>query len=45
MVLIADESVDYAIIQVLRESGYNVISIMEQSPGIDDKKVLAMRLK
>jgi predicted nuclease of predicted toxin-antitoxin system len=42
MVLIADESVDYAIIQVLREIGYNVISIMEQSPGIDDKKVLAI---
>ncbi len=45
MVLIANESVDCAIIQVLREGRYNVISIMEQSPGIDDKKVLAMRLK
>ena len=40
MVIIADESVDYAIIQVLREIGFNVISIMEQSPGIEDNNVL-----
>jgi predicted nuclease of predicted toxin-antitoxin system len=42
MIIIADESVDFAIILLLREIGFNVISIMEQSPGIDDEKVIAI---
>jgi predicted nuclease of predicted toxin-antitoxin system len=40
--IIADESVDYAIIQALRIKGFEIYSITEQSPGIDDKKVLAI---
>lgn len=40
MELIADESVDYAIIRFLRESGHKIHSILEKSPGIDDHKVL-----
>lgn len=40
MIIIADESVDYAIIQALREIDFKVYSISEQSPGIDDDKVL-----
>jgi len=36
--LIADESVDYAIIQALRIKGFEIYSITEQSSGINDKK-------
>jgi predicted nuclease of predicted toxin-antitoxin system len=40
MVIIADESVDFAIIKTLRQAGYKVISIAQDSPGIDDLRVL-----
>lgn len=42
MKIIADESVDYAIIQALRSKGFEIYSILEQSPGIDDRHVLAI---
>ena len=42
MEIIADESVDYAIIQELRASGFKVYSILEQSPGISDTEVLLL---
>lgn len=45
MILVADESVDFAIIKILRDNGFHVISIMEQSPGIDDAKVLEIANK
>lgn len=44
MKIIADESVDYAIIQALRVKGFDIYSITEESPGIDDLKVLALSL-
>ncbi|MAO66142.1 MAG: hypothetical protein CL666_14195 [Balneola sp.] len=38
--VVADESVDYRVIVELRNSRFNVYSILEKSPGIDDEKVL-----
>ena len=40
MELIADESVDFGIIRILRERGYAVISITENFSSIKDQKVL-----
>jgi predicted nuclease of predicted toxin-antitoxin system len=40
MKIVADESVDYAIIKNLRSSGFEVIAIIEISPGISDDEVL-----
>ena len=42
MLLVADESVDFGIIRVLREKKFNVISISENYPGIKDLHVLAI---
>ncbi len=33
---------DYAIIQALRAKGFEIHSILEESPGIDDQHVLAI---
>ena len=38
--LLFDESVDFRIVKGLRRSNYEVFSIMEDSPGIDDNGVL-----
>lgn len=38
--LVADESVDFRIVQTLREAGFEVIAICELSPSITDKEVL-----
>lgn len=40
MNLVADESVDFGIIKRLRQEGFIVLSISEESHGIDDQKVL-----
>jgi predicted nuclease of predicted toxin-antitoxin system len=45
MDIVADESVDYAIIQALREIGFTVYAILEKSPGITDSEVLALANK
>ena len=37
---IADESVDFRIIEKLRESGYRVEAIVESVAGVDDDQVL-----
>lgn len=42
MKIVADESVDYAIIESLRAAGFDVYSIMEQNPGWPDDQVLAL---
>lgn len=39
---VADESVDAPIVRKLREDGYDVYSIAEQSYGISDEQVLAI---
>ena len=41
MRFLADESVDYPIVKSLRDKGYLVDYITEQSPGISDDEVLA----
>lgn len=38
--IVADEDVDYRIIQRIRKFGYDVFSVMEEKRGICDKDVL-----
>jgi predicted nuclease of predicted toxin-antitoxin system len=40
MKIVADESVDFGIINYLRNAGYSIIAIAETSPGIPDAQVL-----
>lgn len=40
MLLLADESVDFNIVQHLRGQGFEVIAIIETTPGIVDEAVL-----
>lgn len=40
MKILADESLDFPIIQALRKEAYDVIAIVETKPGISDDKVL-----
>ena len=40
MKFVADESVDYGIISQLRDNHFEVYSIMDETPGINDSKVL-----
>lgn len=43
--LLADESLDFRIVLHLRKSGFDVISVMEDNPGISDKEVLNLAIK
>jgi hypothetical protein len=43
--VVADENVDKEIVDRLRAHGYNVMSIAEDDPGIDDQTVLDRRLR
>jgi predicted nuclease of predicted toxin-antitoxin system len=38
--IIADECVDFRIVRTLRVAGFEVISILEESPSVSDRKVL-----
>jgi hypothetical protein len=40
MVLLADENIDYEIVECLRLDGYDVLYVAEMEPGISDEKVL-----
>jgi predicted nuclease of predicted toxin-antitoxin system len=40
MNLLADENIEIEIVDLLRSSGYNVEYILENSPSIDDKKII-----
>jgi len=40
--IVADESVDFAIILSLRDAGYTVVAIFEEHPGWSDVKVLQL---
>lgn len=42
MELLADESVDFGIIRILRDRGYSVTSVTEDLSGIKDPKVLEL---
>ncbi len=41
MRIVADESVDFLIIESLRRAGFEVFSILEELPGCPDEEVLA----
>lgn len=43
--IVADESVDFRIIQHLRLNNFTVYSILETSPSISDAEVLATAVK
>lgn len=40
MIFLADENLDFPIISALRNAGYDVLSVLELSPSIDDNEVL-----
>ena len=40
MRFLADENLPFATIRLLREAGYDIVSILEESPGISDSQVL-----
>ena len=42
MKLVADESVDFPIIEALRTAGHDVLAVVELAPGINDETVLEM---
>lgn len=41
MKFLADENVDRAIVERLREDGHHVLYVMEMSPGISDDEVIS----
>lgn len=45
MTIVADESVDFGIILLLRKKGISVLSIAEESFGIKDEDVIAIAVK
>jgi predicted nuclease of predicted toxin-antitoxin system len=42
MKIIADESVDFEIVEALKAAGVEVIAVVEMDPGISDEEVLEM---
>ena len=42
MKLVADESVDFPIIEALRTAGHDVLAVIELAPGINDETVLEL---
>ena len=40
MTIVADENIDFPIVAALRSAGYEVYSITEQMPGVNDNTVL-----
>ena len=45
MVIVADESVDFSLVNALRKAGYDVTAIIETNPGINDQQVLSIANK
>lgn len=41
-IIVADESVDFKIVEALRNEGFDLLSIMETNPSISDSEVLAI---
>ncbi len=40
MKIVADESVDFGLIEALREAGFEVFAVVEELPSIKDREVL-----
>ena len=45
MKFIADENLNDTAVSLLREAGYDVLSVSELAPGIDDEEVLALAVR
>ncbi|HYX08817.1 MAG TPA: DUF5615 family PIN-like protein [Bacteroidales bacterium] len=45
MVILADESVDFGIIRLLRKHKISVLSVSEENPGINDSEVIDIAVK
>lgn len=45
MTIIADESVDFEIVEALRKAGVEVMAVVEMKPGISDDEVLEIANK
>ncbi len=45
MKIVADESVDFGIINYLRSAGFSILAIAETSPGIPDAPVLKIAVQ
>jgi hypothetical protein len=43
--IVADESVDYAIIQLLRDAGFSVLAVVEEHSGWSDAHVLELAFR
>ena len=43
--ILADENVDYRIVDVLRSEGIEVVALVEESPGITDLEVIELAVK
>ena len=41
-IIVADESVDARIVRVLRQKGYRIYSVAEETPGITDDDVVSL---
>jgi predicted nuclease of predicted toxin-antitoxin system len=42
---LADESCDFAAVRALRADGFDVVAVVEHSPGATDDQVIALSLK
>lgn len=45
MMLIADESVDFTIVENLRDNGLDIFAIVEQTPSIADEDILNIAVR
>jgi predicted nuclease of predicted toxin-antitoxin system len=39
---LADESCDFSVVRALRESGYDVVAVVERAPGAPDERVIEL---
>ena len=42
---LADESCDFAVVRALREAAFDVVAVVEHSPGATDDQVIALSVK
>lgn len=43
--IVIDESVDYAIVNITKQNGFNVFAIIDETPSISDNEVLSIANK
>jgi predicted nuclease of predicted toxin-antitoxin system len=42
---LADESCDFAVVRALRDAAFDVVAVVERSPGATDDEVIALSVK